>query len=247
MKRWTVEENKIMSENYGKVSTGGLALRLRRSRKAIIDHAYWLGLHYYPEMPYSLTIEQTQVIIGSLLGDAHCRPARHNPGLQFCCKEADTDYLVWKYEILKSLCGNLGFHPYTDKRGNSVMVQFNTRSSPLLREFHQAFYINSRKIYPVNKLPELEALGLAVWFMDDGSISKGFARLATLGFTIEENCSIKDYFKKQWNIGAKVQFDNNGNHKLPYLEFNKAETQKLIDIISPYILPCMSRKIGLRS
>lgn len=246
-KRWSIQENGIMKQNYGKIPNLALSGRLGRSVKAIVCHAGYLGISYYPEMPKFLSNEERQVILGSLFGDGHCRPLKNRnlACLQFCCNYNDLPYLRWKHSILSNFCGKAKLLPYTDKRGNSITVQFNTRYSALFKEFLDAFYHNGKKKCEDTKLRELDALGLAVWYMDDGSVNKNSARIATSGFSVEENYLISDYFEGQWGIKAKVQFSVNHrtNHTYPYLEFNKQEAEELLSIVHPYIIPCMSRKV----
>ena len=123
---------------------------------------------------------------------------------------------------------------------------------------HKLFYIpydkpgrKWRKIINPIALNELTALGLAVWYCDDGTycVRDKSCALSTQGFSYEENHIIKNYFLRYWGINASVTKDYRSNIPKMYykLTFNTRETQKFLKVIKDYIPRSMFYKLGYLS
>jgi hypothetical protein len=99
----------------------------------------------------------------------------------------------------------------------------------------------------------LDLLGLAVWWMDDGtcctsqyikkdrkpSYYKHF-QLRTDCFTLNEYELLCSWFKGRFNINPEIK-SQRGNY---YLAFSKAQQEMLIQLIDPYIIPALKYKLG---
>ena len=134
----------------------------------------------------------------------------------------------------------------------SFIFKFNKYHQPLIKkgngifkDYRELFYPNGKKIVTREILDKLDPLGLAVWYLDDGSYDYSHKRLniATNGFTLIENKIIHQYFKEKWNIDCKIQKAK--THY--YIRFNKEYTNKFIELIKTHIMqiPSMTYKIGL--
>lgn len=163
--------------------------------------------------------DQFQLIIGSLMGDARleCRSksirAKHTARLRIHQSDKQKDYVFWKYQILKSLVirGPRFTKVWHDKKRNKNHYSwyFHTISSETLGLFHRFFYRNGIKIVPIELLKELNPLGLAIWYMDDGSNNGGSITLNTHCFSEQEQIVIQDLLKNKFGVVATIVKDRN--------------------------------------
>lgn len=124
-----------------------------------------------------------------------------------------------------------------------------------LNPYHNLFYPNGKKVVTREILDKLESLGLAVWYMDDGSFNRKRCSIATYQFT-EQIEMIVDWFKDKYDLNIKIQSERKNKNSflskkldriLIYksLRMDTKNSQKFIDLIKPYITPieCMRYKI----
>ncbi len=244
---WTKEEITALKENYNKLEESSLAQLLKKSPNAIRIKASRLGLNKLKARELIvLTKEEEQIIIGGLLGDLYCRIKKtsKNANIEGAhCKKQES-YLLWKISLLKSLSFNL-------RRTNLGYLFFESRAFHCLNLYRNLFYKNGKKEVNKDILDKLEPLGLAIWYMDDGTYSKKDrnSSIFTNGFTYEENILIKEWFESKWKLFPKVYATRNPkkypNKVWHYLNFSVSETVKLINIIRDYIHPSMKYKIGV--
>jgi len=74
-----------------------------------------------------------------------------------------------------------------DKRTNKVYNtwHFSTISSPIFTEIYELFYLNNKKIIPVNIIDLIGPASLAFWIMCDGYKHNKGVTIATNAFSIE--------------------------------------------------------------
>jgi hypothetical protein len=188
---------------------------------------------------------QKQIIVGTLLGDGclHKDSPNGNFKLSFSHCKAQSPYFFWKIAMLDPFINT--HREYEDKRGNSTMLQTATICHKDLNYFANMFYDSSRvKHVPKNLDIYMTPLCLAVWFQDDGNLKSGVnARLATMGFTEEENYILRDYLKRCFDINSNVMKYTYKNKEYSQININKENTQKLSDIIRPHVVECMQYKL----
>lgn len=191
---------------------------------------------------------QKSVLLGTLLGDGsieHAPPA-DSWGVAWGHTEEDAEYTHW----LLRATGDVG-NPnsvYTTTSGyGSTMIRAATQRSSLIRAAFNGFYDYDakRKCVPEWVKDELDPIALAVWYMDDGSLSHhesqdDRAHFAVNGFTSGECATLQLGLLK---LGIhSVLFDNKG----PTLRLNRDDAERLFLIIAPYVPPCMQRKLPER-
>ncbi|MCG2719731.1 MAG: hypothetical protein L6266_03295, partial [Nanoarchaeota archaeon] len=115
-----------------------------------------------------------------------------------------------------------------------------------LTEIYKQFYLgegyrNGRKIIPLNIKNDCTPLVLAVWVMDDGSYSRGIIDISTYSFSLQEIYYLQECLKEKFKIEATFYKDRDKGYRM---YCRKKETNKLISIIYPYIIPSMMYKIG---
>lgn len=243
MKTWTNEEIAILKESYIKEGDKKLSTILNKTPNAIRIKASRLGISKLKiRENIHLSKDEDQIVIGTLLGDSHSRI--HKPAINAIlegahCKEQEA-YLFWKINSLKSLS-------FYTRKSKDEATHFASRTFPCLNEYFLLFYRKGIKIVNSFILNKIESLALAVWYMDDGSYNKTGknSSLYTNSFTFEENTLIKNWFEQKWNISPKISNVKKENREIKYyLRFNVRDTRNLIEIIRPYIHPCMNYKIG---
>jgi len=187
---------------------------------------------------FEINEEELQVIVGSTLGDGCIRILRAGirPFFRVGHKFEHGEYTKWKAEKLKR------FQPHVTiqkKKRTFQSVVLTTRVNENLTSLRQLFYPEGKKVVPKELLYRLTGLGLAVWYMDDGSYSKRNrnARLHTCGFSKEDVEMVQEFLEKKFGIKANLISKNS-------LGFPVKEANKLIDIVENHIHPCFEYKIG---
>lgn len=186
------------------------------------------------------TEELNQLLLGTLLGDGNLeldkKANAKNARLRFGHSINQLEYVNEKIRLSKPLW-NANIRLSSDK------VEISSISHPLLTEYYNLFYNNGVKILPNI---DLEPLGLAILFMDDGSReSKTNALYISLcNFTEDENKKFIRFLKTKFGINCSIHFKGSPEKKYMaiYIQANSRETFK--DLIRPYLIPSMLYKIG---
>ncbi|MEM2878265.1 MAG: LAGLIDADG endonuclease [Candidatus Hadarchaeales archaeon] len=171
---------------------------------------------------------QRQVIIGSLLGDGHLRAHRGRIVFEFLQTTKRKFYVEWKHDVLGDLACPTIYHQV----GQREYYKLVTKTHPELDELYRCFYRKGRKTVPEKIGKMLMPLGIAVWFMDDGSKSKNAAYFNTQHFTTDEQFRLIRALRRFYII-ANLNRDGE-YHRLRVL---KRCNRRLVDLIRPYILP----------
>lgn len=188
---------------------------------------------------------QKQFLVGTLLGDGclfkHSKNGNYNLSFSHC--QAQEQYFHWKIAIMDPFINT--FRKNVDKRGNSVMFQAATISHPDFNMFGDMFYSENRKKYiPDNLDIYFTPMALATWIQDDGSLNAGVnMRICSMGFTEGDNYKLRDYLKRCFDLNSKVMGFKYKTKQYHQITLNKENTQKMSNIIRPYVVDCMKYKI----
>src|ERR1700679_2201078 len=115
--------------------------------------------------------EQIDILVGAILGDAYSRKYAKNYHVRFDQSTIHKEYLYHLFSLLKDLCGMAQpqeisrFNKSTNTSHNSYY--FVTYSLPCLNKFHDLFYVNGKKIVPLNIAEYLNPRALAILLQDD--------------------------------------------------------------------------------
>lgn len=193
--------------------------------------------------------DQLQLIIGSLLGDARleCRSksirAKHTARLRIHQSDKQKYYVLWKHQKLKDLVlkGPRFTKVWHDSKRDKDHYSwyFHTQSNEALGLIHKLFYRNNTKVMPGNLIEILDPLGLAVWYMDDGSNNGSNITLNTHCFSSEEQETIRNWFRDKFAIQTTLIKDRT-KFKIA-IGYN--ELPKFMNIVQSHIIPSMSYKI----
>lgn len=198
-----------------------------------------------PETDQQLPEDVEQVLLGSLFGDGGLRKQSKGKNIEF--RETHSikqkDYLLWKKALLsQTFIITSYFYSLKDKRNGHIYKGLEIRScvNPLLTNYYSNFYPKGKKLISLEMLNKLKPLGLAVWYMDDGSYEKkgNNAIIASNKQNIE---IIQRWFKEIQGIGGFIYKSRTSNSAT--IRFNVKDTKKLFRIIHSYIHPSMKYKI----
>lgn len=204
-------------------------------------------------------------IIGNVLGDGcmyryfvkgkvgDSNRDRTRVNLSICHCEKQLDYLLWKESVIRAY---IKFCNLIKDGSKKEFVYYKKQSlvesTKNLVYLYEKFYVDRVKIVNKKLLNRLTNLGMAVWFMDDGSLiphsykEDGSVRalklrLHTSCFTYEEHLVMKKYF------GAKnIHFNIMKDREYYCLSTGCIESIKnFVEPIKPFIelVDCMKYKI----
>ena len=205
----------------------------------------------------SPTPEQEQIIFGSLLGDGflhHPNRGGHNmsSALKMTHSGKQREYLEWKHSILSNFAYPIHSFSRKEKRGGSwaasngsEVVYFNCASHPYFTDLWERWYINGHRIFSLDNVQNLNWLGLAVWYMDDGTygFSKGspYGFFCTEGFEADAQPVIKDFLLNKFGLPCSVVATGHGKTKIRILAAGIRILQEKID---QYVIPSLKYKLG---
>ncbi|HEX8847750.1 MAG TPA: hypothetical protein VF791_24125 [Pyrinomonadaceae bacterium] len=196
--------------------------------------------------------ELRAAIIGMVAGDACIRKQNFCRSVSLRIKHAERqkEYLEYKRDILQNLfkVWEISIRPINNSGYPGVSVE--TRTHPKLRAIHKWFYRDGKKRFSRRILNYLTPLGIALWYMDDGSLSykkregKVHGREIHLNTycSLEEAKTIQAYFKEVWDVSWTIV----PNKGLFRLRMGSSEAQKFFAIIAPYVIPTMRYKMDLK-
>ncbi len=195
-----------------------------------------------------LTSHQKEVLFGTLLGDGSLKLQKNYKELRFAMKHSiqQKEWFYWKVHQLANLASyNSVFEqnePYSKAKPGVIYtkLRFQTRALPCLTSIHNTCYTNNQLDFTKPWLyRHITEKSLAVWWLDDGSVMKIKRRgkLATQGFTRNQNQQLKDFFFKKWKIRCSVctTFYKSSQKVYYYLQFNTEMLKRLLKLIMPFI------------
>lgn len=215
-----------------------------------------------------MTTKDKKFIIACVLGDGCINQRFVNNTVQarFMLRHSNKqfDYFIWKVDRLKSILDRSQAKNFTKKsshfyednsgRSNILSVKFE-RNHPYFKILYPFIYRNGHKTFSRKVLNRLDAEGLAVWWMDDGSLYNHKYKGNLVGNTYskcsgilntylskEENEVIIKYFNEVWGVTFRLEKEK----KFYRLRLNTTECRKLFPIIEPYIVPSMLYKIDIK-
>jgi len=237
---WTNSEiSYVKNATSNGVPVYEIAKTLHRTAQSIFRKIARLGTSVrgsFDDVP--LTSEQYQIIAGSLLGDG-------SAGIEINRARYHTNHSLKQKEYVDWLRSKLGrlvrAEPRISKNGGwgEYNYSFGTLGHPEILALAEELYINGKKTVTRSYLDRLDSLGLAVWFMDDGSTS---GMWSTHSFSEEENKLIQEYLLEKWGIESTVYFVSDKN--LYCILVKNSSLKVLRKIITPYIPECMQYKVG---
>lgn len=223
----------------GRTTSRKTTLRLTYNHKVYTDNGYKFACDinigdflYRPD--YKMDYIQSQLIIGSLLGDGSLN-RKENGNSRFSCGHVNKEYSDLKSKILF----NLGVRNDIRISGyGSTMHRLHTHNLPELSTIYDIMYTGNKKYINSGVLENIGAIAIAFWYMDDGSYSGNQAQFSTNGFNYDENMVLYQLLK---NFGIDSVIRKTRTYY--QLVVTQDNTDKLFYLIAQYIPKCMQYKI----
>lgn len=189
-----------------------------------------------------LTSEQRQVVLGTLLGDGSLTHQNgRNSSLRVSHCLAQEDLLRMKMSYLKGWITPSS--PREELHLGKIQMNFSTYTHSDFTELYHQFYPGGKKIVPELVLDELQPLGLAVWFMDDGShmSKKRGLRFHVASFS-EGDCHHLITMLLHWDVVAHLGKTSGGYRVLNVYGDNST---KFCELVEPFIVPALRYKLDI--
>ena len=208
-----------------------------------------------------------QLMIGNLLGDGSLEKRHNATRFVFSQEAKNQEYLHWLHTQFATYGYCSPQKPKQYKRigkQNTVRwtIRFRTWSYSNLNWLYDAFYtpISQKPLQPYvqdktlsclkprkripQKLDEwLTPMSLALWFMDDGSVSgnpsTGGLKIATHCFTKQDLQRVQHILFMKFKVCSKLSFDKSQ----PVLVFGQKDAAKFAQLILPWVHPSMQYKL----
>ena len=157
-----------------------------------------------------LSMSTKQILLGSLLGDGSLKIAKNYKNARFCERHSvvQEDYLRWKFRQLQpeldgTLCQS---NPEKSSFSRNGKLIYQSSTSSQLTVLHHLTHVNNKKVIKRRWLNNLQPLGLAVWWCDDGSLNtvKNQGVFCTDSFTYKEHLLLARYLEIDWKINCTI-------------------------------------------
>ncbi len=192
---------------------------------------------------------QWDVLLGGLMGDGALSPTRSGHGARFRWGHgaAQAEYADWKAELF----ANIGTSRSTNDDGS---VFHDLTPLPELAELRHAVYFGAKKVLSEDYLKRLTPLSLAIWYQDDFGFTlrtegmqtrtaggSGRAEVCVEALSADSRRRLVEYLAETWGVkGRLIAVGTAGKHRI---RFDKANTEKLQELVAPYVHPSMDYKL----
>lgn len=186
------------------------------------------------------------IILGLILGDGSLKIQNEysNANLQIRHSEIQKEYLLWKAKELQEIAGeNSVSVQKPDGYSKNEKYRFYSKRLPALTELHHLTYLHNQLCVKRKWLNQMNALSLAVWWCDDGSLIGYGGRkgvFCTDGFNEASVKILSRYLEVVWNIRtvvAPVGLKRDGKRDQYWRIWirSQEELKKFLRIIIPHI------------
>lgn len=191
-----------------------------------------------------LSNRSREIILGSLLGDGSLKihPGYKNARFSFRHSIRQKDYFFWKARELKEISGRSYFWEQKPDGFGGKRLRYQSLALDQLTKIYHLTHQKDKLVAQPKWLKLLTPLSLAVWWLDDGSLTVNSRRgvICTDSFPYEFQQTLTDYLEKTWGIKVKVgKITRNWNGKI--IEYYRLwirsgeELKKLLRLILPHI------------
>lgn len=197
----------------------------------------------------TLSSQLEEILIGLLLGDlcAQKETKGKNARLLFEQGTVHEDYLLHLYELFKEFClqAPKSYTRSPDKRTGKAYsrISFKTRAFPCFTDLYNLFYVEGKKIVPMNIGDLFTPMSLIYWLADDGYFCKSSHRvfLCTESFTSDEVDRLIDLLNGKWDLSC-YKIRRGKSYRIVIPSKSLTGLQDLLKDIAPKM---MLHKIGL--
>jgi tRNA1(Val) A37 N6-methylase TrmN6 len=163
-------------------------------------------------LPSKLTPAQHSIIYGSLLGDGGISEPKgivETARFYESHAESQKDYIAWKHRMLKPFSTeDTGSYIKTLPDGRECnLITMRTYFHKIFFEFREMFYGGEKRHLPESFADDIDALALAVWYMDDGS-NNGYKFTLASAFSDEDINTIINVLESKFGIQSTKNSDD---------------------------------------
>ncbi len=183
---------------------------------------------------FSLTPVQTEVLIGTILGDGTLQPRKSDARLHIKHSLNQLSLVEYKRQVFSNItCMSTRVFKQQVGKKNYNFAEFVTLTHPEFTRFYRLFYRNGKKVVPKNIREGLSSLGLAVWIMDDGASEYSGLSIQTHSFRERDVNTLMETIGE--NFGIEVIKRKNKGRWVIY--FPKASLPRLLEKVGKLVLP----------
>jgi len=230
---------------------GGVTKQQIRLRPATVRRHFYSGRICSSKRIGPHDQEIISILVGSLLGDGWAEKRNNSTRFHFHVSSKNVEYISWLHNFMyiRNYCSNKKpKYSRQIKTGNKVYfsVKFRTWSFKSLNWLYDIFYHTDSNGKITKVIPQASKLkilltpqALAIWFMDDGSVSGSGIRISSNSFNFLEHEILQDIIYQNFGLTCNIQ----KHKKYRILYFPKNQLKLFSNVVKPYILPCMQYKI----
>lgn len=198
----------------------------------------------FSQEEHTLSEEQEQMILGSLLGDMNLStPGMNrqvNSRLAIVQSEQQEELFMKKVEILGEFMGSYRLYiPSPDSRTGKVYKSWrgNSKAHSVFTNIYHLLYPNGVKTITKEYLNKINnPIALAYWFMDDGTFD---GHIATNCFSEKEHDLFVNWMLEKWGILC-AKHKSNTQFNIYISQKSRLDFERLI---FPYMIPSMYYKL----
>jgi len=200
-----------------------------------------------------LSDREVQILYGTMLGDGYIGLTNQRPGvpphqrrgiLKLTHGERQEGYLRWKMSQLPGLFRV--DHPL-QRRASKPPWKIGTIGTcsivrDELTEMRHLFYPDGKKVVPLSVCRQMDALGLAVWYMDDGCLARKNGRLIVLATNSFDDRSLGrlQSMLRRFGVASTRREARPGQF---HLVLTKTAAMRFIEIVRSHVPAPMVRKL----
>ena len=245
-KKHKIAKNLIRREGRDKVTSVNLLIEkgftqsqianmLNTSSKNIINFCYNHDITN-PNKSNNRNISDTtyQMLLGSMLGDGHISQGRLR--LKHSIKQKD--YMLYKARLITDLGFKIKeFNRFDSRTGKYYpAISLDSEVLQVIKNIEKEWYSDKKRI--PESIRDIEPLGLAIWFMDDGYMAGKSVMFATQCFDINEIQMLQNVLKEKFNIETTLR-----KSKCIYVRLESYST--FYNLIKEHIIPSMQYKLPI--
>jgi len=190
---------------------------------------------------------QMDVIVGGMLGDMHL-DRRRKSGARIIMVHSGNqrEWMELKRAALAPFSmGQVGERLNTHSEAG--MLRCQSRAWTVLSKLQKEFYpSDGDKVVPEELVEDMGPLGLATWYLDDGSLKHNsygrgnpYATIATCSFTEDGVRWLCNWLGRKWRIEARIGTSDG----YPRIFLTVEGTRRLCALVGRYVPPSMRYKL----
>lgn len=184
-----------------------------------------------------------QFLIGSYLGDGSFTKTGNgakNSRLSMAHGLNQKEYAIRKWGLLNSIgiAGKLSINKIYGERyklGYFEEIRFKSLSHPIFTYYRDKGYDDTKKLLHMDLVTDINPLGLAIWFMDDGNRTNDSCEIGCQKFSTNEKEMLSQLILDRFQIWTTCTANT--------IYVLKGELSKFREIVNPFMLDSLKYKL----